>query len=94
MDIFERADAMRREQNLAGGYVLFFNGEPFGWKAALTRPETVRPDVLAVGADQTDCYVAVGGNDQDGAKAWVIVSRAEKHMRGVGPIQSKNDGFL
>lgn len=86
MDIFERADAMRRENNLTGGYVLFFDGEPFGWKAAPTHPETVCPDSLAVGADATDCYVAVGGNDRDGAKAW-------ERCEGVGPVRTGNHDF-
>ncbi|EEE9867661.1 hypothetical protein DI379_23555 [Salmonella enterica subsp. enterica serovar Javiana] len=53
------------------GVVLIWNGQVYCWKDKLRDAKHERPGVVAV-----DCYGhvfrAVGGNDYDGAAAWVV----------------------
>lgn len=57
------------------GYVVIFNGQIVGWKRELDNPQGWEPSCLAVAADGS-VYEAVGGNDYDGAEAWL---RLEMH---------------
>lgn len=57
------------------GYVVIFEGRPVGWKRYLDNPQGWEPGCLAV-SPEGDIYQAVGGNDYDGAEAWV---RSHEH---------------
>ncbi|RRJ97894.1 hypothetical protein Ga0100231_005420 [Opitutaceae bacterium TAV4] len=53
------------------GYVITFAGEVSGWTWKLLEPVTSwRPGCIAVPADDSPCFEAVGGNYQDGAARW------------------------
>ncbi len=53
-----------------GGVIVIFDGLPQGWVNELRNPETWRPGCIAV--DETGhSWIAVGGNDQDGASKWM-----------------------
>ncbi len=56
----------------AGGVVLVWDGEGYGWKNCLRDAGHERPGALAVDADG-NVYRAEGGNDLDGASVWVVV---------------------
>lgn len=56
----------------AGGIVLIWRGQAYGWKDALRDPQSERPGVYAVDDDQ-QVYIAKGGNDYDGAQRWEAV---------------------
>ena len=56
----------------AGGVVLVWSGEGYGWKNCLRDAGHERPGALAVDADG-NVYRAEGGNDLDGASVWVVV---------------------
>ncbi|MEN1399025.1 antirestriction protein ArdR [Pseudomonas aeruginosa] len=53
------------------GVVLIWGGEPYGWKNTLRDPGHERPGVLAVDEDG-QVYRAEGGDDWNGARAWVV----------------------
>lgn len=53
----------------AGGVVVIFDNEVSGWVNELRDPESWVPGCIAVLADGT-CYIATGGNAQDGACEW------------------------
>lgn len=55
------------------GVVLVWDGEGYGWKNCLRDASHERPGALAVDADG-NVYRAEGGDDQDGARAWVVVT--------------------
>ena len=63
------AEAYRREEGQDGDIVLVYAGQVYGWKNELRDPQSERPGALAVSADGR-VWLAVGGNDQDGAKSW------------------------
>ena len=65
------AEAYRREEGQDGGIVLVYAGQVYGWKNELRDPQSERPGALAVSADGR-VWLAVGGNDQDGAKSWSL----------------------
>lgn len=54
-----------------GGVVLIWEGEAYGWKNSLRDATHERPGVHAVDANE-HIFIAEGGNDYDGAKAWVV----------------------
>lgn len=54
------------------GVVLVWLDEAYGWKERLCSPESERPGVYAVDA-QGSAWVAVDGNDYDGAERWESV---------------------
>ncbi|QUG93158.1 antirestriction protein ArdR (plasmid) [Pseudomonas putida] len=55
-----------------GGVVLVWGGEVYGWKNELRDPASERPGAYAVDkAGQV--FMAEGGDDYNGAKAWVAV---------------------
>ena len=59
----------RREEQQEGGIVLVYAGQAYGWKNELRDPQSERPGALAISADGR-VWLAMGGNDQDGAKSW------------------------
>ncbi|MBD8483914.1 antirestriction protein ArdR [Pseudomonas coleopterorum] len=59
-------------QEHRGGVVLVWEGDVYGWKNELRDPESERPGVYAV--DKAGLvFKAEGGDDYNGAKAWVAV---------------------
>lgn len=55
-----------------GGVVLVWDDEVYGWKNDLREPEGERPGAYAV--DKAGLvFKAGGGDDDNGAKAWVAV---------------------
>ncbi len=59
-------------QEHRGGIVLVWEGEPYGWKNELRDPASERPGTYAV--DNAGLvFMAEGGDDYNGAKAWVAV---------------------
>lgn len=62
--------AAEQGDEAACGYVLIYAGRAFGWKRALSAPETVCPGVVAVDVDGR-VFEAKDGNDYDGARRWV-----------------------
>ena len=67
----KQAAEFRQQNNLSpDGYVLFHEGEPCGWVKTLDHPQGWVPSCIALSADG-EVFVAVGGNDQDGAREWI-----------------------
>lgn len=63
-------------QEHAGGVVLVWRGEVYGWKNELRDPASERPGAYAV--DKAGLvFQAQGGDDYNGAKAWVAVNPDE-----------------
>lgn len=56
---------------LGTGVVLIWNGEAYGWKNALRDAAHEQPGAIAVDADG-HIFRAEGGNEYDGASAWVV----------------------
>jgi hypothetical protein len=60
-----------------GGVVLVWEGGVYGWKNELRDPESERPGAYAV--DKAGLvFKAEGGDDYNGAKAWVAVDPDRK----------------
>ena len=55
------------------GVVLIWNGSVYGWKDKLRNAEHERPEAIAVDP-LGNLFIAQGGNDQTGAKHWVVVT--------------------
>lgn len=70
-------DVTRRSR----GVVLIWAGEVYGWKDRLRDAVHERPGALAVDTSG-HVYEAQGGNDQDGARAWVVLNQ-----QGEGPAR-------
>lgn len=68
------ANAWRREHPdfSSYGFVLVYAGEVSGWKAEITRPETVCPGTRAYGVDGSE-FVAEGGDEMFGALRWTLI---------------------
>ncbi len=61
-------------QHMTAGVVLVYLGTAYGWKDRLRDPQHERPGALAIDPRGV-IFEAVGGNDQDGAKAWEEIER-------------------
>ena len=76
-ELIDIAHNWRQQQEdgdkLLHGVVLIFDGEVYGWKNCLRDANHERPDVIAVDADY-HVFMAVGGDDQEGAKGWITVN--------------------
>lgn len=57
----------------AGGVVLVWQGQGYGWKNHLRDAAHERPGAYAVD-DAGHVFVAEGGDYQNGAKCWVVVA--------------------
>ncbi|MDI3360336.1 antirestriction protein ArdR [Lelliottia sp. V89_10] len=55
------------------GVVLIWEGKAYAWKNCLRDPQHERPGVIAIDADG-HVFIAEGGNDDDGAKCWVVLT--------------------
>nr|WP_254176728.1 antirestriction protein ArdR [Pseudomonas fluorescens]AWH58615.1 Hypothetical protein [Pseudomonas fluorescens] len=62
-------------QERRGGVVLVWQGEVYGWKNCLRDAVHERPGAYAVD-DAGHVFIAEGGDDQNGAKCWVVVDPA------------------
>ena len=62
------------------GVVLIWQGKVYGWKNSLRDASHERPNAIAVD-EQGRIFRAEGGNDDDGAKMWVVVSNNVKGGR-------------
>lgn len=80
MKIKKQADDLRAAatawrstyHNRPGGVVLIWQGTAYGWKDCLRDPAHEQPGAYAVD-DEGHIFIAEGGNEYDGAKAWVAV---------------------
>lgn len=62
-------------QDHHGGVVLVWQGVVYGWKNCLRDAAHERPGVYAVD-EAGHVFIAVGGDDHNGAKCWVAISAA------------------
>lgn len=61
-----------RNQERRGGVVLVWEGQVYGWKNCLRDAVHERPGAYAVD-EAGHVFVAEGGDDDNGAKCWVVV---------------------
>lgn len=62
----------QKNQERYGGVVLVWHGEVYGWKNCLRDAVHERPGAYAI--DESGLvFIAEGGDDQNGAKYWVVV---------------------
>ena len=59
---------------------MVYAGEVSGWKAEITRPETVCPGTHAYGVDGSE-FVAEGGDEMFGALRWTPVQSPDHESR-------------
>ena len=59
-------------QERYGGVVLVWQGEVYGWKNRLRDAVHERPGAYAID-ESGHVFIAEGGDDQNGAKCWVVV---------------------
>jgi hypothetical protein len=52
------------------GVVLIWDGQVYGWKNVLRNAEHAQPGAIAVDPEG-HVFIVEGGNNYDGAKAWV-----------------------
>lgn len=67
------ADAYRATRELKGGYVVFYESEVAGWSHDFPRAEAYAPYCVAVDVAGKE-WVALGGNEQEGAQRWVAAN--------------------
>lgn len=67
--LVNRAARFRRNEALAGGYVVTYRGEVQGWINQLRDAQTWRPGCIAIDEDG-EKYITEGGTDQTGADHW------------------------
>lgn len=72
MDDLKTALAWRTRNGYIGrnGVIIVFDGLAQGWVNELRNPETWRPGCIAVD-ESGNSWIAIGGNDQDGASTWM-----------------------
>lgn len=63
-------------QDHRDGVVLVWQGEVYGWKNCLRDAVHERPGAYAVD-EGGQVFIAEGGDDQNGAKCWVVVDQAD-----------------
>lgn len=68
-----------RHKECLHGVVLLWEGEPYAWKDSLRDAGHERPGVYAID-EAGNVFIAEGGDDQNGAKCWVVVDKA-MHQR-------------
>lgn len=75
-DYRQIADRWRSNQpddHTQAGVVLIWDGQVYAWKNTLRDAQHERPGAVAVD-DRGHVFVAEGGNDYDGAQAWVALN--------------------
>lgn len=72
MEDLQTAQEWRARRGYAGrgGVVIVFDSIAQGWVNELRDPEAWRPGCVAVDESGTS-WLAIGGNDQDGASMWM-----------------------
>lgn len=68
-NMVRQAKNFRSETGYAGGVVLFFDGEIYGWKNELRDPQAEKPGVIAIDESGSQ-WVARGGCAYFGAERW------------------------
>ena len=73
MDMKKLAEEFRQKYDLTGkgGVVVFFDGEANAWVNTLRDPHHWQAGALAIDDDGHQ-FLTVGGDYQNGAKAWVV----------------------
>ena len=69
------AAAWRKEQTLnraTAGVVLIWENKVYGWKDKLSDAAHERPNAVAVDVSG-HVFIATGGDDEQGARAWVCL---------------------
>ena len=66
-------------QEHCGGVVLIWDGSVYGWKNSLRDACHERPGVYAIDEDG-HIFIAVGGDDYNGAKCWVATDPANSDV--------------
>jgi hypothetical protein len=82
MNDLETAHEWRAENGYIGrgGVIVIFDGLAQGWVNELRNPEAWRPGCIAV--DETGhSWIAVGGNEQDGASKWMPMDTYSRKKR-------------
>lgn len=59
------------QEHADSGVVLIWDGRVYCWKNVLRDPQHERPGAVAVDTEG-NMFIAEGGNDDDGAKCWVV----------------------
>lgn len=89
MNAIKQAAAQYRQENPdhQGGVVLIYQCEAYGWKDQLRDPQSEQPGTYAV-AEDGNAWVAVGGNNYDGAERWEAIQGepSERSQPAVIPI--------
>lgn len=62
----------QHNQERHGGVVLVWQGEVYGWKNCLRDAVHERPGAYAID-EYGHVFMAEGGDDQNGARCWVVV---------------------
>lgn len=88
-----QAAKYRLERQLAGGVVVFFDGELNGWMNQLRDPQTWRPGCIALD-EQGNQWKSVGGNDYDGAREWVPVIISPKTANAANLDSENQNGSV
>jgi len=65
-------NAETHPQMLNTGLVLIWEGSAYAWRDKIRDASTERPNVIAVDI-KGRCFRAEGGDDDAGAKVWVVV---------------------
>lgn len=65
---------MANPEHMCDGVVLVWREAAYGWKNELRDPQHERPGALAVDV-RGRVWLAIGGNDQDGAQEWESIER-------------------
>ncbi len=73
--ILKKACQYRRKMKLAGGVVLVFDGEIYGWKNRLRDPQCEQPGAVAIDS-AGNAWLAIGGDSYNGAACWSGASEA------------------
>ncbi|MND34964.1 hypothetical protein D3C81_213020 [compost metagenome] len=60
-----------RHEEGKGGIVMIWEGEAYAWKNEVRDPQCERPGVYAVD-EAGKIFIAVGGDDYNGAERWVV----------------------
>lgn len=74
--LLEIANNFRKENGYEHGFVTIFNCEVVGWILEIeNKASTFMLGVMAIDINDNK-YLAIGGNDYDGANSWQIIPSA------------------
>jgi hypothetical protein len=72
---YEMANRYRKQDGHHDGVVVIFDGQVGGWMNELRDPQHWVPGCIAIDVDGNE-WLAVGGNDYDGAALWEPIKKA------------------